>query len=130
VQSVAINGDNLEISYTRPERYFMPPVPQGWPSGTNFSPGNLANIDHIVVLTMENRSFDSMLGYLSLPPEKGGMGRKDVDGLKGTEFNLLNGEICPSFPFPLRDTIFAPDPPHGYEPVYRAINGGKMDGFV
>ena len=46
-------------------------------------PSNLSNIKHIVVLTMENRSFDQMLGYLSLPVNAGGMGRKDVDGLKG-----------------------------------------------
>ena len=138
VQAVAIHGDNLEITYTEPETEstFVPPVPVGWPSATNpnptydFSPGNLANIDHIVVLTMENRSFDQILGYLSLPPEKGGMGRKDVDGLKGTEFNLLNGTACPSFAFHPEDTIFAPDPPHGYEPVHKAINGGTMDGFV
>jgi phospholipase C len=130
VQSVAINGDNLQITYTGPESIFAPPVPAGWPSGVDFSRGNLAHIEHIVVLTMENHSFDAMLGYLSLPREKGGMGRKDVDGLKGAEFNLLNGKVCPSFAFAAQDTIFAPDPPHGYEPVHDAINGGKMDGFV
>jgi hypothetical protein len=130
VTDVAINGDNLEITYTGPESTFVPPVPADWPSGTAFSPGNLANIDHIVVLTMENRSFDQMLGYLSLPPERGGMGRKDVDGLKGTEFNLLDGTACPSFAFHVGDTVFALDPPHGYEPVHKAINGGKMDGFA
>jgi len=136
VLAAAIDGDNLEISYTGPEETFVPPVPPGWPSATNphptydFSQGNLANIDHIVVLTMENRSFDQMLGYLSLPPERGGMGRKDVDGLKGTEFNLLNGTACPSFAFHAQDTIFAPDPPHDYESVHKAINGGTMDGFV
>jgi phospholipase C len=130
VQSVQPMGDNLQITYTGPDNLFEPAAPAGWPTGTDFSPGNLANIDHIVVLTMENRSFDHMLGYLSLPPEKGGMGRKDVDGLKGTEFNLFNGQVCPSFPLAAEDTIFAPDPPHGTEPVARAINGGKMDGFV
>src|SRR5205807_10028073 len=82
-------------------------------------------------LFRSNRSFDQILGYLSLPPEKGGLGRKDVDGLKGTEVNkLLNGTPCPSFAFPAQDTIFAPDPPHEYEPVHKAINGGTMDGFA
>jgi phospholipase C len=33
-------------------------------------------IKTIVVVMMENRSFDHMLGYLSLPPSN----RKDVDG--------------------------------------------------
>lgn len=130
VQCVKINGENLEITYTGPANDFEPVAPANWPAGVDFSPGNLANIDHIVVLTMENRSFDQMLGYLSLPPEKGGMGRKDVDGLKGTESNPLNGVSFPSFAFAAQDTIFAPDPPHGYEPVQQAIDGGKMDGFV
>ena len=130
VQDVQINGDNLEITYTGPQGSFMPLAPANWPAGTDFSPGTLANIDHIVVLTMENHSFDSMLGYLSLPPEKGGMGRTEVDGLKGTESNALNGTSYPCFAFAPGDTIFAPDPPHGYEPVHRAINGGAMDGFV
>lgn len=43
---------------------------------------NLQKIDHIVILMMENRSFDQMLGYLSLVG-----GRTDVDGLKGGERN-------------------------------------------
>ena len=66
-----------------------------WPAGHDFSPGTLANIDHIVVLTMENRSFDHMLGYLSLPVAKGGLGRTDVDGLKGSEANTYNGKDIP-----------------------------------
>jgi phospholipase C len=33
---------------------------------------SLSDIDHIVVLLLENRSFDHMLGYLSLPPAMGG----------------------------------------------------------
>lgn len=130
VLDAQFDGDELVISYTRPPKTFVPPAPQGWPAGYNFSPGTLANIDHIVVLTMENRSFDHMLGYLSLPPAKGGMGRTDVDGLKGNEFNMLGGVICPSFPLQPGDTTFAPDPPHDPEPVARAINGGKMDGFA
>jgi len=38
---------------------------------------NLKKIDHIVVLMMENRSFDHVLGYLSLEE-----GRTEVDGLR------------------------------------------------
>jgi phospholipase C len=37
------------------------------------------NIDHVVVLMMENRSFDHIFGF-----------RDGVEGLKGNEFNLLN----------------------------------------
>jgi phospholipase C len=119
----------LVIDFNRPPTGFNPAVPANWPP-PNFTPGTLANIDHIIVLTMENRSFDHMLGYLSLPPAKGGMGRTDVDGLKGGESNIANGVTCLSKPFAPQDTIIHPDPPHETEPVIRAINGGKMDGFA
>jgi phospholipase C len=64
----------------------------------------LNQIDHIVVLMLENRSFDHMLGYLSLEG-----GRQDVDGLTGNEVNfhdeqefrvqrmsspIMNGDPC------------------------------------
>lgn len=130
LEDLKVTSDAIHVTYTGPKTAFNAPQPANWPAGVDFTPGSLANIDHIVVLTMENRSFDQMLGYLSLPPEKGGAGRTDVDGLKGNEFNLLNGTRYPSFPFPAGDTIFSPDPPHSYEPVSKAINGGKMDGFV
>ena len=41
-----------------------------------------AQIDHFVVLMLENRSFDHIFGY-----------REGVDGLKGTETNLLNPSL-------------------------------------
>jgi phospholipase C len=44
----------------------------------------LHEVEHIVVLMLENRSFDHMLGYLSLEG-----GRADVDGLPGAP-GLLN----------------------------------------
>ena len=90
--------------------------------------GTLSNIDHIVVLTMENRSFDHMLGYLSLPAGQGGAGRTDIDGLTGGESNSFRGTHFPSTA--VTQTVFSPFPPHGFEPVHRTINGGKMDGFA
>jgi phospholipase C len=42
----------------------------------------LRELKHIVVVMMENRSFDHMLGYLKLE------GMDDVDGLTGTESNV------------------------------------------
>jgi phospholipase C len=129
VNSVTIGGDDLVIDYLGPEKTFQPQAPANWPP-KNFTPGTLANIDHIVVLTMENRSFDHILGYLSLPLAKGGMGRTNVDGLKGGEFNMANGVKCSSFPFSPGDTIISPNPPNQFEPVARQINGGKMDGFA
>lgn len=129
----AVN-EAILITYTGPHNVFVPPTPSDWPTKTspnpawNFSPGTLSNIQHIVVLTMENRSFDHMLGYLSLPVAQGGGGRTDVDGLKGTESNSFRGTTFPSAP--VTDTFFSPFPPHGFEPVHRSVNGGLMDGFA
>ena len=135
VQNVQIQDNNLAVTYIGPLSAFEFPYPADWPNAStnpdspyDFSPGNLANIDHIIVLSLENRSFDQMLGYLSLPKNKGGMARVEVDGLKGGEVNVYNGQTYPSFPF--AGTCFSPDPPHSYEPVNQAINGGAMDGFV
>ena len=60
----------------------------------------LFQIDHIIVLMMENRSFDHMLGYLSLPPELGGRGRADIDGLTSPERNVnrFDGKTFPIQP--------------------------------
>jgi phospholipase C len=48
----------------------------------------LQQIEHVVVVMLENRSFDHMLGYLSLPTEQGGKGRTKVDGLTGPGDNV------------------------------------------
>src|SRR6185312_3685185 len=50
------------------------------------SPGLLSGIDTIVVVMMENRSFDHLLGGLATDPSY--PGAKVVDGLTGTETNL------------------------------------------
>jgi phospholipase C len=48
-------------------------VIEGDPAGG----ANLDKIDHVVVLMLENRSFDHMLGYLSLTGR-----RPEIDGLR------------------------------------------------
>jgi phospholipase C len=123
-----IPEDRIRISYAGPQRAFVPVMPADWPKGHDFSPGPLAGIEHLVVLTMENRSFDHMLGYLRLPSACGGAGRTDVDGLTGAESNPHKGQMFGSSP--VTGTVFSPDPPHGHAPVTRAINGGRMDGFI
>ncbi|NOU10303.1 MAG: hypothetical protein HOO98_09840, partial [Nitrospira sp.] len=126
LQDVGVNDDVLTLNYMGSKVTHQPPT--DWT--TRLEPGALANIDHIVVLMQENRSFDHMLGYLSLPYEQGGMNRKDVDGLKGGEFNPFNGKSFPSFRLAARDTIFSPGPPNGAAHAATQINGGRMDGFV
>ena len=85
----------------------------------------LAKVEHIVVLMMENRSFDHMLGYLSLEG-----GREDVDGLKAGMANEYGGRSYPSHH--LKRTAFLPveDPDHSGEATSVQIAGGAMSGFV
>jgi phospholipase C len=84
---------------------------------------NLEKIDHIVVLMLENRSFDHMLGYLSLEG-----GRGDVDGLREEFANDNDG--C-SYPVRHLETTAIPDDPdHSARSVDLQVGGGAMDGFV
>ena len=93
--------------------------------GAALSPQELlAPIDHIVVLMMENRSFDHMFGSLSLLE-----GRTDVDGLKGGETNPgANGEDVEVFHLDTRQKLH--HLPHKWEPMHDAFNDGRNDGFV
>jgi phospholipase C len=83
---------------------------------------NLDKIDHIVVLMMENRSFDHMLGYLSL------QGRADVDGLQAGFSNEQGGQTYPVHH--LSSTAVAVDPDHSADAVDLQLGGTEMDGFV
>ncbi|HET6172381.1 MAG TPA: alkaline phosphatase family protein [Gaiellales bacterium] len=95
----------------------------------------LKSIKHVVVLMMENRSFDHMLGYLSLP----GGPMPEVDGLKGNESNKdAKGKDYPVFEFPADRTAFhkpgqpleeSLDPCHAPDCVAEQLAGGN-GGFV
>src|SRR5215211_7928889 len=82
----------------------------------------LQRIEHIVVLQLENRSFDHMLGYLALPgnelPSHGELDNV-VNGFGG-EANSFNGVDYP--PEPLDEDAFDRhdlDPPHDADEVAR-----------
>ncbi|UJR83149.1 alkaline phosphatase family protein [Sandaracinus amylolyticus] len=90
---------------------------------SSLSPAELlAPIDTIVVLMMENRSFDHYLGSLRL------IEGRAIDGLRGGEIN----------PAPSGDPVavwnltdFTPaDPPHGWDACHEQWNMGANDGFV
>ncbi len=84
---------------------------------------NLEKVDHIVVLMMENRSFDHMLGYLSLTG-----GRADIDGLRP---GLGNEYLGRSYPVHhLATTKVGVDPSHTAGAVDVQVDGGRMGGFV
>ncbi len=87
------------------------------------SMANLEKVDHIVVLMLENRSFDHMLGYLSLEG-----GRGDVDGLRAEFANEHDGRSYPVHH--LDSTVIEDDPDHSASAVDLQIGGGKMNGFV
>jgi phospholipase C len=84
---------------------------------------NLQKVEHIVVLMLENRSFDHMLGYLSLEG-----GRRDVDGLRAEFTNQHGGRGYPVHH--LDSTAIADDPDHSAAAVDLQTGGGRMDGFV
>ncbi|MCA9707676.1 MAG: alkaline phosphatase family protein, partial [Myxococcales bacterium] len=83
----------------------------------------LEQIDHIIVVCMENRSFDHYLGARALVE-----GIAEVDGLTGTETNLdQNGMPVGVFQM---DNFQPEDPPHGWDASHAQWNDGANDGFV
>lgn len=93
-------------------------------------------IKHVIVVLMENRSFDHMLGYLSLPPWS--RSRQPVDGVKADPAwlaryaNYLHG--VPSPPHQFTDRVID-DPPHTRAAIHVQLGtssgaAGPMTGFV
>ncbi len=111
----------------------IPPTPaRTMPAPADPVAARVGQIEHVVVVMLENRSFDHMLGYLSLPSEQGGKGRADVDGLTGPAENL-NTFAGGSYPIHhLTRTAFsgeAEDPDHsGHSVDEQLADGGN--GFV
>jgi phospholipase C len=82
----------------------------------------LAGIEHIVVVMMENRSFDHVFGARALRGHT-------VDGLTGRETNPgVDGE--PVAVHPTDDPAIQFDPPHGWDSSHLQWNDGANDGFV
>lgn len=72
----------------------------------------------IVVLVMENRSFDHMLGYLNRR-------NPNIDGLSGAEFNVLNDGQTGRRTLYVSDTaeFVDPDPGHSYQAIEEQVFG-------
>lgn len=84
-------------------------------------------IEHIVVLMLENNSFDRMLGCMnSVYPE--------LEGPRAAPNEFTNPDYPDanrSFPqLPGAENTVAVDPAHDLDDVLRQINGGACDGFV
>ena len=85
---------------------------------------NLRKIDHIVVVMLENRSFDHMLGYLTLEA-----GRTDVDGLKASMANIYKGSTYKVRHLKRTALTKPEDPCHGGKCIEEQISN-NMGGFV
>jgi phospholipase C len=100
---------------------------------TDPAAARLREIKHIVVLMMENRSFDQMLGYLKQS------GMPEVQGLDGSESNPdAQGQEHPVFEWGETETVFHPpfdttgkilDPCHSKQCVAEQLADGNR-GFV
>jgi phospholipase C len=95
------------------------PMPAGLRSGQRLREGE---IDHIVVLMMENRSFDHMLGYRHFA-------HPEVRGLTGNESNPFP-QGAPYSAYHLAATSGIRSPDHGFEATAEQIAEGSMTGFV
>ena len=84
---------------------------------------NLEKVDHVVVVMLENRSFDHMLGYLSLTG-----GRPEVDGLQPGFANEHRGRSYAVHH--LSTTALGMDPDHSASAIDAQVSGGGMSGFV
>ena len=124
-------------------------VPAGNPVGFRAA-GDLSNIDHFVVLMMENRSFDHYFGALTLPERATdaafGQGTKEHLGLDedplaadpaGDRVIGLTGDETNPGPDGAPVGIHHLDRrralhhlPHKWEPMHQGFNNGAMDGFV
>lgn len=95
-----------------------------------------SRVDTVVLVMMENRSFDHMLGHLSLPAHGG---RADVDGiavLQAPDYANPSANGTMVFPFIMADGPLPNDVPHerdlvatqlAHSPV---LGGFAMNGFV
>src|SRR5215475_14583480 len=83
-------------------------------------PGGARGVEHVVILMMENRSFDHFLGWLP-----GADGRHDLDFLS-TDGNVYrNYPLAPDF-----QGCGYSDPDHSWEGFLVQFNHGRMDGFL
>ena len=96
------------------------------PPADRIANAQLAAIDTIVVLMLENRSFDNFLGALHMDPTYPAAG--SLDGLTGSEQTAdRNGEPVSLLRMQGNGAI---DPKHDWVSSRRAFNGGRNDGFL
>ncbi len=83
------------------------------------SPGS-SGIDHVIVVMMENRSFDHFLGWLpAADGRQAGLSYVDRYGASHSTYHLSSYASCGH-----------QDPDHSYEGGRIQLNGGKVDGWL
>jgi phospholipase C len=96
------------------------------PPADGVASAQLAAVDTIVVLMLENRSFDNFLGGLKLDPSY--RGAASLDGVTGDE-RLFNEAGAPMSLLRMEGNG-AVDPKHDWVSSRKAFNGGRNDGFL
>ena len=90
------------------------------PSNANLPDPATSGIDHIVVVMMENRSFDHYYGWLpGADGKQAGRSFVDTAGKTQSSYHLTDFQNCANA-----------DPDHSYEGGRKELNGGAMDGFL
>jgi len=84
--------------------------------------------DHIVVVMMENHSFDNLLGVLHRSGQPKAHGLK-IDA-KGVARNSNPGPAGPVYSFPIPTTAQSPTVTQTWNASHIQIDEGRMDGFV
>jgi phospholipase C len=80
----------------------------------------LSGIEHIVVVMMENRSFDHLLGWMpNANGSQAGLQYLDSSGMAHATYRLTTFSGCSH-----------PDPDHSYAGGRAEFNDGKMDGWL
>src|SRR5260221_7752552 len=82
--------------------------------------GGSDGVEHVVVLMMENRSFDHFLSWLP-----------DADGRHDMTYLSTDGNVYPNYPLaPDFQGCGYSDPDHSWEGFLVQHNFGKMNGFL
>jgi phospholipase C len=89
------------------------------PRGGGLPPPDASGIEHVVVVMMENRSFDHFLGWAPGTNGKQGNSYPNRIGVRQSTYHLTEYQGCAH-----------PDPDHSYEGGLTEYDGGKCDGWL
>lgn len=90
------------------------------PAATSLPQPGSSGIDHIIVVMMENRSFDHFVGWMpGADGKQAGLTYVDRYGIPHTTHHLMDFQGCGH-----------PDPDHSYEGGRIQFNNGKNDGWL